>query len=371
MEQNFFSEMSSFANLGELTNEALYKQAPDDWIAIVTSIDGATKAIEEGRYKDVNMAAAAGLAAVMNSVESFNLPFVFAGDHTAILIPPSDPEKVKWALGKAREIAFLHFHLKMKIGLIPLSELSKEGAPIRLAKFLISEESSVAFFKGHGLQLAEKWMKEGKFHLPLEKIKAFKFNPFDGLHARWKQNSEGVILSILIKLVDEKDEKEGFFKKLITEIDQIVELDAVSSRPLKDETLVPEKKWTSARLEAHFSLGGFVFLKIWKRFLNQIFKRSWIKEKPQVLANADYRKFDETLRLVLDCSKEKQEKVQELLENYQANGFLSFGIHASPAAQVTSFRQMHFVDGNDGGLSSAAQMLKTQLEESDKIFKIN
>jgi hypothetical protein len=89
--------------------------------------------------------------------------------------------------------------------------------------------------------------------------------------------------------------------------------------------------------------------------------------KAELVANTDFRKFDETLRMVLDLSEQEQASLRAELERRRQAGQLAFGIHTSPAALVTCFVRayagdhVHFVDGADGGYALAAKELKAQL----------
>ena len=58
----------------------LYSPLPDDWAIGVADIVESTKAIAAQRYKAVNMAGAAVIAAVTNALEGREFPFVFGGD---------------------------------------------------------------------------------------------------------------------------------------------------------------------------------------------------------------------------------------------------------------------------------------------------
>ncbi|HAH08958.1 MAG TPA: adenylate cyclase, partial [Alphaproteobacteria bacterium] len=53
----------------------------------VTDVVSSTAAISDGRYKDVNLAGAAGIAAFANSFPDWDLPSAFGGDGAAIILP--------------------------------------------------------------------------------------------------------------------------------------------------------------------------------------------------------------------------------------------------------------------------------------------
>ena len=65
----FYSSLTSFdefSGVGELDQ---YVRMPDDWVVLTSDVIGSTKAIEAGRYKQVNMVGAASIMCVLNVCE--------------------------------------------------------------------------------------------------------------------------------------------------------------------------------------------------------------------------------------------------------------------------------------------------------------
>ncbi|HIF50921.1 MAG TPA: DUF3095 family protein [Thiotrichaceae bacterium] len=87
-----------------------------------------------------------------------------------------------------------------------------------------------------------------------------------------------------------------------------------------------------------------------------------------VVSNADYRKFDGTLREVLSGNAEQRQELKQYLEERYQRGECFYGIHVSDSALVTCMindytdNHFHFIDGADGGYAMAATMLKQQLK---------
>jgi len=91
---------------------------------------------------------------------------------------------------------------------------------------------------------------------------------------------------------------------------------------------------------------------------------AWGEYKTDVIANSDFRKFDEMIRLVVSCTKNQLKSVESWLEQKYVERKLVYGIHVSDAALITCMvfqynrNHIHFVDGNNGGYASAAIELK-------------
>jgi hypothetical protein len=63
-----------------LMDPAQYTPLPQDWMVGMADVVASTKAIAEKRYKAVNMAGAAVIAALANAMQGREFPFVFGGD---------------------------------------------------------------------------------------------------------------------------------------------------------------------------------------------------------------------------------------------------------------------------------------------------
>ena len=77
----FYDQMISFKNFSEFTDPKYFNDIPESWCIIITDIKGSTKAIEGGRYQDVNMIGAASVSVVQEVLDE-DFPFVFGGDET-------------------------------------------------------------------------------------------------------------------------------------------------------------------------------------------------------------------------------------------------------------------------------------------------
>lgn len=88
----------------------------------------------------------------------------------------------------------------------------------------------------------------------------------------------------------------------------------------------------------------------------------------EVLANSDYRRFDDALRLLLDCTFEQGRRIEDALAASHGTGELVYGLHRSDAALMTCLvfdlrdkRHLHFIDGANGGFTLAARAMKAQI----------
>ena len=87
----------------------------------------------------------------------------------------------------------------------------------------------------------------------------------------------------------------------------------------------------------------------------------------EVRANSDYRRFDDVLRLVLDCTPVQRRAIEKILAAAHGRGDIVYGMHPSASALITCLlfglkdsRHLHFIDGTEGGFTFAASTMKAQ-----------
>jgi hypothetical protein len=86
----------------------------------------------------------------------------------------------------------------------------------------------------------------------------------------------------------------------------------------------------------------------------------------EAVENSDFRKFDYSLRTVLDCTPELADEIERRLTEAQAAGVVRYGSHRQDAAMMTCFtpsptnpNHVHFIVGALGGYAMAASALKS------------
>jgi len=89
--------------------------------------------------------------------------------------------------------------------------------------------------------------------------------------------------------------------------------------------------------------------------------------KRELMQNTDYQRFDDMIRLVLDCSPHNILVLKEVLRELERRGLIHFGMHMAKNALMTCVvfdlkdsRHIHFLDADEGGFTLAARQLKTK-----------
>ena len=148
----FYGGIPVFRGFGSLMDPALYSPLPDDWSIGVADIVESTKAIAQARYKAVNMAGAAVIAAVTNALEGREFPFVFGGDGASFAVSPDDLAAARDALAATAAWVRDDLDLAMRVALVPVAAVSltvpasepsmirttPKGVPVRMQRPIMS-----------------------------------------------------------------------------------------------------------------------------------------------------------------------------------------------------------------------------------------
>ena len=383
---NFYNELASFSRFSQFTQLELYRALPADWYVIITDIEGSTKAIQAGLYKEVNTVSTASIVALTNAVKPLIVPYVFGGDGATICIPPSKKAAIEGALVAAKEMAAEAFGLNLRIGMVPVKLIQDAGYQIWVGKYQASPNFQQAMFQGDGLRHAELLIKEPSPNNPYlvsDEIEAD--GSFDGFQCRWNEipSPRGETVAIIVQVL-EKDFAiaETIYQEIAEKILEIygredehhpIQIEdlslAVSFKKLYQETRIHTSGQSRWQRLLH-AIRLLIYTYVGKRFMDSGHKTEttdWGQYKKQLILNTDYRKFDETLRMILSGTSEQRNQLSTYLNTlYQAKK-LVFGIHASSGAVITCMitnydtEHAHFLDGMTGGYAMAAKQLKKQL----------
>ncbi len=371
----FYGSIPVFRGFASLMDPALYSPLPDDWSIGVADIVESTKAIAEARYKAVNMAGAAVIAAITNALAGREFPFVFGGDGASFAVSPEDFEAAREALAATATWVKEDLNLAMRVALVPVTAVRAQGLDVRVARFGPSPNLSYAMFSGGGLGWAEAAMKRGEF--AVEVAPSGTQPDLTGLSCRFEEipSARGLILSVLV--VPARNADAGAFRKVIEDVIALVERSPDAGRPVPPGG--PPLRWPPAGVdyEARAQRGGSLLKRRAGVLAHTLFAylimrygikvggfvpKTYVR---QVVENSDFRKYDDGLRMILDCTGELESALTRRLMQAASAGVARYGLHRQDAAMMTCFTpsalrsdHVHFIDGARGGYASAATALK-------------
>lgn len=376
MSQSFFQNLGSFSDFSELTEDIHFHHVPADWCVIITDVKSSTAAIEAGAYKDVNTVGAAAIVVVQNTLEEIEFPYSFGGDGARILIPREARGAVARKLAALKNLSARNFGLELRVGMLDVSEVVDDAHTIEVAKFELIAGRSVAVFRGGGLSRAEKLLKEEPQAHEIETVESMEVD-LNGLSCRWNSipNEHGCILSLIV-LARENGAKE-VYPAVLKKLDEVMGRKLEEANPVNPERMSYKSVSELSRDERRYH-GSFSFAWV-RRYLEILFAVLIIRTKAPIpgfqpedysrsmRTHSDYRKFDDMLRLIIDCSIEQAEEIRNHLEVARRRGEIYYGLHQSVDSLMTCFvegigdgRHVHFIDGGNGGYAMAAKQLKSQ-----------
>lgn len=373
---DLYAGLPGIDSFARLTDAAAYAALPDDWVLGLADIVRSTDAVAAGRYKAVNAAGAATIAAISNKLGTQTFPFVFGGDGAGFALPGAYATLAREALASVAGWIRDDLDLEMRVALVPVAAVRAAGHDVRVARYAPSAHVSYAMFSGGGLRYAEAEMKRGAY--AVEPGPPGSRPDLSGLSCRFAEiaSTRGVILSVIV--VPGPSAFPSAFAALAQSLLGLAD-SAEAGRPVPDEG--PEPVWPSAGLEFEARAGRKpagslavarlrVVLRSLAAFL--IFKTGLrvggfdpARYRRQLVENTDFRKFDDGLLMTIDCTPALADRIEALLAAAETDGVARSGTHRQAAALMTCFvpsptkdDHIHFIDGAMGGYSAAARALK-------------
>lgn len=406
MSTTFYAQLEPLTDFADVADPRRYVPLPHDWYVLISDVRGSTQAIAEGRYKEVNMVGAASIVAVLNAAPDSDIPFVFGGDGATLAVPADLLPRAGRALLGVQAIARREFGLDLRVGVVPVAAIAREGHEVWVARLAISPEYAQAVFSGGGLAAAERLVKAPGSPFLLAADRAGDRRPaaedpsqvrpapgaapeadLTGLECRWQdirsRHGETVCLLVMASADQSAERGAQIYREVLAHIRESYG-DERDYHPLAIEGLRPS--YDPRRLLAETKLRSPLGLAPRLRYLAQIwalnlavrlYKRLeqlrgrlpfWDQYREIVFRTADYKKYDDTLRMIIAGTPAQRARLTAFLEERYQAGDLVYGLHVTDRALMTCLvferlgRQVHFVDGADGGYALAAKALKARVE---------
>ncbi|MEX0307371.1 MAG: DUF3095 domain-containing protein [Ruegeria sp.] len=372
----FYDSVPISDNFLSLSDPAQFTPLPNTWVLGVADIVDSTGEIARGRYKTVNMVGAAVISGMINALSGRLFPYVFGGDGAGFAVPGGDADAARETLAALQSWAETEFAITLRAGLVSVADIRAAGHDLRVARYAPSTGVDYAMFTGGGLAWAEAQMKSGQ--LTIQPAGPDAQPDLTGLSCRWSNSParHGQIVSLVIQPEPESNEAE--FAALAQSVLSVAEGLERAGHPVPPKG--PPMRWPppGVDIDAHVSRAGRnllmqkIRLTIGNMLIGLLFKTGMRlgqfepnHYKEMVSRNADFRKFDDGLKMTLDCDPATLDQITRLLEDARAQGMIRYGIHAQQEAMMTCFvpsamrdDHVHFVDGASGGYAQAAVTMR-------------
>ncbi len=359
-----------------LGEEYLFKKVPENWHVVVLDVEKSTQAVKNGFHHEVNLTATGGIIAVLNKLKSMNqglkIPYFFGGDGATFLLPDFALNEILNVLENYRHHVKKNMQLNLKVGSFPVKEVYKQNRTIQIAKFCMSTHLTVPIALGTGLKYAESRIKFLFVEETQDAEQAIAVN-LEGMECRWEEVeppfAEEKIVCLLVDCpVDTLQGK--VYQEVISKINHIFgtyeERQPISTVKLKlNLTLKKIKKELDARL------GKYSFAFLIKNWLLTIFGKYYFaffeegKAYLQKISELSYSlMIDGTLNSVISGTQKEIDDLVVFLDELEAQNKIIYGIHTTHSSIMSCYvedrktKHIHFVDGTEGGYTTAAKMFK-------------
>ena len=257
--------------------------------------------------------------------------------------------------------------------MVSIEVIRKAGVDVRVAFWKASSHVQYASFMGGGLEWAEEQLKSGS--LRLAPAAAGNAPDLTGLSCQWGPvEARGTIVSLIVKPA--QGVSQARFAEVASRVIDILEGGERLNPVPPDGPLV---RWPGNVLDLQSRVAGMGKsrpLRMIRAFLNAAF--AWTvfrlglrvagfrpaRYRREIAENSDYRKFDDSLMMTIDCSPDVIDKARGLLDKEVAKGVVRYGMHTQNSALITCIApsvhasdHMHFIDGAGGGYAEAAKHL--------------
>ena len=354
---------------------------------VVLDVVDSTRAVDSGRYKEVNSVGVACIAALLNAVDRAPVPYVFGGDGATVLVPPDALARIRQAVRGLQRMARRGFGLELRAGIVPIADLVAAGSPVLVSRLRLSEGTDLPALAGPGVATADAWIRDP------ERAPRYAVDPdgsdeaadCSGFECRWRPvpAHRGRVVAVLVQAVsDDLETRRAAYRRVVSAILAVVG-SLPDVRPTRSAEMRISPYLRDMRCEAIVLTGGRRGPARWIRALRTWFRaavgrylvrhgrqagdfdgRRYVQDAAE---QSDFWKFDGALRCVLDLTAPEHAALRARLEDLRQAGQVRFGTHASAEALLTCMvwnrtdGHLHFVDGADGGYARAALEVKAQL----------
>lgn len=384
--ERFYTDLAPFDDFADFVEFDAYTPVPDDWVVVLSDVQGSTRAIAEGRYKDVNMVGAASITAVLNACGDIAVPFVFGGDGGTLAVPGSRGQAAREALVRLRAVSEAMFGLALRVGAVPVADLRAMGTDVLVRKYELSPGNFLAMFAGGGVERCDDLLKEAAPDSPylLHSDGDPGAPDLEGLSCRWEPlvARNGCMMTLMVQGTDDDPAAERvLLAEVVASVSEILGHQLRESAPASPQSM--RFKWPpkGLKLEARATAGGRSFARRYLEVLISSLLQLWCERfdrrlgtynapvyREELRANTDFRKYDGLFRTVLDVSQAQAAEIERYLEREHRAGRIVYGVHLAQTALMTCLvfsleqsEHVHFIDGGDGGFAKAAVGFKARL----------
>ena len=367
-----------------LDNEEDFKNVPESWYVIVVDIQNSTNAVKEGNHHQVNLTATGAIISVLNTIRKFQgnieIPYFFGGDGATFIVQFSLLDKIVQVLDNYRLHIKRKTNLVLRVGQIHVKKLVEKNVQLKIAKHQLTEKLSIPIVLGNGLKVAEHIIKSSFKEKSTTSFDESLLN-LEGMECRWDEispdKSQAKVVCLLLDATVEATQSD-IYKQVLSQMEK--DFGSFENRqPIKNTKLRLDANPKKVLEEMKISLvsnNWMYFLKSWlktnfgKIYLNLTSSgKQYLKQIGQL---SHTFMLDGMINTVFTAEQSKIDNFIAFLDTLEADNKLIYGIHVTHASVMSCYvldrrtTHSHFVDGTEGGYTSAAKMFKIKKKAAIK-----
>lgn len=379
---NFYKNISkNNLPLTELLNEdALFFSVPKTWSIVITDIKNSTIAVAEGAHNDVNLSATGSIVTVLNTLKAIDseikIPYFFGGDGSTFIIPNIVLEPVLSALNAYSQHIKRTLQLDLRVGHLSVEKVYANGISLRITKIRHNRYFTTPVILGNGLKYAERFIKAGFKTSDTNSNENTKPN-LQGMECRWDEiypnDTHKKVICLLVDCENEQEQAE-VYSFIMKEIDLIFG-NLEKRNPISTFKLKLNTSLANIRKEMKIKIGKHQIIYLvtnWFVTLFGIFYFKYFKAgklyKYRITQLSDTIMLDGFLNTVISGTDQQVKRLKILLDDLEFKNKIIYGMHITHASIMSCYiedreeKHIHFVDGTEGGYTTAAMMFKQKLK---------
>ncbi|WP_232219128.1 DUF3095 domain-containing protein [Olleya marilimosa] len=364
-----------------LKDESLFSSVPKNWSIVVTDIKNSTVAVANGLHNDVNLCATGSIITVLNTIKGIDkkiqIPYFFGGDGSTFIIPNNLVQPIIQALNNYSQHIANTLKLNLRVGHIKVEEVYNNKVTLRITKLRHNKYLTTPVVLGNGIKFAENYIKQSFEIADPIKDKNIALN-LEGMECRWDEiypnEPQKKVICLLVNCEDEKKQAE-IYGTIMNEINYIFgNLD--NRNPITTLKLKLNTTLEKIRKEMYVKVGKNQSKYLINNWLITVFGKYYFKFFKagklyiyRVSQLSDTIMLDGSINTVISGNEKQIKRLQIFLDDLESKKKIIYGLHTTHASIMSCYiedreeKHIHFVDGTEGGYTSAAIMFKNKVNQ--------
>ena len=263
--------------------------------------------------------------------------------------------------------------LTLKVGAHSVRGARAEGHDIRVAKWAVNESLTLPVVLGTGVKYAERVIKDTMADEEAAAVESILSLDLAGMECRWDEvppPRDGEQVACLIVDCPDDRRQRGVYADIARLIDEVFGAHELR-HPISGARLKLDFAIAKTRQELRVRLGHYrvvELLRVWlATLIGPLYFRYSAAGRAYLSSVVDLSHtlmLDGTFNVVLSGTATQMALLRRRLDARESVGRLRFGMHVTRASLMSCYvvdRELdhaHFVDGTEGGFTSAARELK-------------